>query len=741
MKLSPVFAIAFVAALTSLRLMAANPDPQVPFALHVPRDASYRFDGELSDYLRAITDHWLLRVSDENPAMLGMFASRDEQPLHDLLPWSGEFAGKHLTAGSEVLRITGSKKLRESLQKFVERLVTLQDKDGYLGPFPKENRLTGKAPNSRLGGTWDAWGHYHIMLGLLLWEEQSHDPKALACAARIGDLLCDHFLGGGHRVLDMGSPDQNQAIAHGLCLLYERTGTRKYLDLAEQVVTEFEALGAGDYVRTALAGKEFYATPKPRWESLHAIQALAELYCITGKREYRQAFEHIWWSIVQYDRHNNGGFSSGEQAVGNPYDPRPIETCCTIAWIAMSQQMLRLSGNSIVADELELSTMNQVFGLQSRDGAWCTYNTPMDGVRVPSSVDIAFQKRPGSEGLSCCSVNAARGFGMVGDWALLVDEHGGLVLNWYGPCKLGAKVGSTPVALSVVSEYPRSGHIVIRVEPESAKRFSLKLRIPHWSKTTTVSVNGALRAGVAAGSYYALDREWRAGDEVALELDMGIHYWAGEKNCAGKVALYRGPILLAWEPEAASQARFSPLWVLSSEHWVSSTAGQWIEADFEGDRVRWNGRRYDDAGKAIVNIDGQIIDTVDQYGPKRGEPFSWEHAGLGAGRHVIRITISGEKNSTSRGIWTNVTELRAAGGALMGAAASGLPILDVNQLSPRLRDGPAGVLVELSAADGRKIVMRDYAFAGENWRRYVTWLPARGAKVVHFSRDNPLRTQ
>ena len=46
----------------------------------------------------------------------------------------------------------------------------------------------------------------------------------------------------------------------------------------------------------------------------------------------RKAFENLWWSICKLDRHNNGGFSSGEQAQGNPYHPGAIETCCTVAW-------------------------------------------------------------------------------------------------------------------------------------------------------------------------------------------------------------------------------------------------------------------------------------------------------------------------------------------------------------------------------------------------------------------------
>ena len=345
--------------------------------------AHYELRGIMQEYLQGITGNWLLRVPDTNPAILQMLADRDRQPHRELLPWSGEFAGKYLTGATQVLRLTHDPKLKDCLSKFVENLVQLQAQDGYLGPFARDNRLAGT------GGTWDVWGHYHLMLGLLLWHEDTGDQKALACAVKIGDLLCRKFLRSGQRIVDTGSVEMNHAAIHSLCLLYEVTKTPAYLELARQIADdEFQDKRAGDYVRLALAGKEYYQGPKPRWESLHSIQGLAELYRITGDGNYRKAFEQIWWSIAKLDRHNNGGFSAGEQAQGNPYHPGAIETCCTVAWLAMGVDMLRLTGNSIVADELELSTLNQVLGYQHRSGKWCTYNTPMDGMRVNSLTGI-----------------------------------------------------------------------------------------------------------------------------------------------------------------------------------------------------------------------------------------------------------------------------------------------------------------------------------------------------------------
>jgi len=209
--------------------------------------------------------------------------------------------------------------------------------------------------------------------------------------------------------------------------------------------------------------------------------------------------------------------------------------------------MLRLSGNSIVADELELSTLNSVLGLHSPTGRWVTYNTPMDGVRKASAHDIVFQARAGSPELNCCSVNGARGFGMISDWALMSGQDG-LILNWYGPSTITTRlVSGTRVTLTQETDYPREGLVRLTVTAGRSEQFTLKLRIPHWSRTTTLRVNGQTVNSVTPGRYFALDRRWHRADAIEIEFDFSLHCWAGERECAEKVSLYRGPILLTYD--------------------------------------------------------------------------------------------------------------------------------------------------------------------------------------------------
>jgi DUF1680 family protein len=254
----------------------------------------------------------------------------------------------------------------------------------------------------------------------------------------------------------------------------------------------------------------------------------------------------------------------------------------------------------------------------------------MDGVRKPSTTDIAFQKRPGSERLNCCSVNAARGFGMISDWALMTERPaapggtGMLLLNWYGPGKLSATVPGGPrVEVVEETDYPREGKVDLTINPSKEMWFALKLRVPHWSHRTTVSLNGNAMQGVTAGAYYLIHRAWRAGDRVSVQFDFSPQAWVGERECAEKVSLYRGPLLLAYE-----------------------------------------------------SAEGDPLPTID-----------------------LKRIASGPALIPSRGV------------------------------------------VELDApvAGDNNVRLIDYGSAGSGGKRYVTWLPARDAKPVEFSKANPSR--
>lgn len=521
-------------------VVAAAPAPSGKVArpslpLEADPKAQFHFEGPVGERVQANTRGWLIPTPEANPGMLEMFRVRDRDPKPNLVPWAGEFVGKYLISAVQALRMDPDPELRATVERVVRELSATQAEDGYLGPFTRAERLRGH---------WDLWGHYHCMLGLLMWHEHSGDAGALRTARRAGDLVCATYLDSERRVIDAGSHEMNMAVIHGLGRLYRVTGEPRYLRMMREIEKDWER--AGDYLRTGEAGVPFFQTPRPRWESLHDLQGLVELYQITGEERYRRAFESHWRTILRWDRRNTGGFSSGEQATGDPYAPTAIETCCTVSWMALSLDMLRLTGDPTAADELELSTYNGGLGAQHPSGRWWTYNTPMDGAREASAHTIVFQARAGTPELNCCSVNGPRVLGMLSEWAVMRDPAG-LTVNFYAPGSSDAHLADgTAVALKTETDYPRTGKILLRVEPRKSAKFRLRVRIPAWAADSRVQVNGQTVAGVKPG-YVDLERTWRKGDEIRLDLDLAYRLLQGGRDALGRVSAYRGPVLLTYD--------------------------------------------------------------------------------------------------------------------------------------------------------------------------------------------------
>ncbi|MEO6184073.1 MAG: beta-L-arabinofuranosidase domain-containing protein [Verrucomicrobiota bacterium] len=498
--------------------------------------AQFEFTGPIGERIHANLDHWLLRAPQANPGMLEMFRVRDRKPEPQLVPWAGEFVGKYLISAVQALRMSDDLRLRAQVSNVVAELIATQADDGYLGPFAK---------NVRLLKNWDLWGHYHAIQALLLWHEQTGDPAALAAARKAGDLVCNTFLDTGKRVFDTGDAEMNMSILTGMAMLHRVTGEARYLRMAREVEKDWER--AGDYLRAGLDGREYYRSPKPRWESLHDLQGLVEMWRITGEPKYREAFEHHWRSIRRWDRRNTGGFSSGEQATGNPYTPSAIETCCTVAWMAITIDYLRLTGDLHAADELELSTLNGGLGAQHASGRWFTYNTPMDGVREASAHTIVFQSRAGTPELNCCSVNGPRIPGMLSDWAVMSSTDG-LILNWLGAGRFQMKLADgTPVTITSSDDAWRSGRTEFRVKTTAKNPIALRLRIPAWANRPKLLLNGRPVPNVIAGSYSILKRKWNKNDKLELAFEMPVRFVPGANEAAGTVSLFRGPLLLAYD--------------------------------------------------------------------------------------------------------------------------------------------------------------------------------------------------
>ncbi len=638
------------------------------------------------------------------------------------------------------------------------------------------------------------------MIGLLKWHVLNGDAEALTAARRIADLLCATFLGTGRRIHEVGELEMNMAPYHSLLLLHEKTGDMRYLELADEIEEDFEKPPAGDYVRTALQGLEFFQTPKPRWESLHVIQGIAGKYFITKKKKYRKAFEHLWWSMLKGDRHNNGGFTSGEKATGSPYHLGPIETCCTVAWTAMSVDMLRLTGDSIVADELELTLFNSGLGLMSPSGRWVTYDTPMEGRRENSVHSIVFQARPGTSELNCCSVNGPRVLGMLSDWALM-SRNGAFTLNYYGPGILSFKLPSgQQCRLIQITDYPRLPRVEVKVELEGPEEFTLGLRIPHWSKNTVVHIAGQRMERVVSGEYLEIERRWRSGDQISIEFDFSPHFWAREEP---------GHFYTDWETEwkvfgpVSTPSRDDRLAVLAKYAALPATLdvdGHMIsrsnvtsrrgELDFkslprphvpvdtfyaftvlESPSEVVVPIRFSAAWWSVITVNGKKVYDDDSCGFDGDVSLRLCRLDLPLrkGSNLIGWAVSRHPNhptwGLTAGISTPLSRLASSSGEDAFSLASiyrgplllafdhrfntmdieNIPGFDVRRLQEHVAQSDTApqpwLLLECAGTDGQPVRLCDFASAGATGNPYRTWFNVQGGvRPAEFTHSNPLRS-
>ncbi|WP_406603598.1 hypothetical protein [Niabella agricola] len=83
---------------------------------------------------------------------------------------------------------------------------------------------------------------------------------------------------------------------------------------------------------------------------------------------------------------------------------------------------------------------------------------------------------------------------------------------------------------------------VLETKKRNGIRFPLYLRIPAWCKEGSVKINGTPCQNGKGNTVVKIDREWKSGDAVTLELPMRIRKNTWQQN---SVSIQRGPLTYA----------------------------------------------------------------------------------------------------------------------------------------------------------------------------------------------------
>ncbi len=455
--------------------------------------------------------------------------------------WRGEYWGKWHTAAALAYLWQPTEERRAQLEKVVREVMKAQEPDGYLGPHNPEHRLV----------SWDVWCRKYVLLGLLASYDLTGDKSVLDAASRNADNLINEFAQKKLKVVETGHPvlqgTADSSILEPFALLYQRAGHKRYLEFAQSIIAQwnepFKAAPQGIHLmENALAGKPPYRNHA--YAIMSCFEGICELYRATGDRQYLDAAVRFGQSVRQYERMIDGSVSNQELFCDGARQQtelleQPQETCATVTWMKLCAQLLRLTGDPVWADELELSLYNAMAGAMTPGAEWFTYHTPLTGERVPSHVQQE------DVGLSCCVMSGPRGLMLTPHWAVMASASGPVV-NLYAPGTASATLtNGAKITIAQETDYPVGDQVKLIVTPAGRQRFTLRLRIPAWSQRTTLAVNGA-PVPCEPGEYAKLDREWSPDDQVTLALDLRGRAVPAPSG-APQLAVMRGPILLALE--------------------------------------------------------------------------------------------------------------------------------------------------------------------------------------------------
>ena len=460
--------------------------------------------------------------------------------------WQGEFWGKWFTSAALAYKYNPTPELKMKLTDAVKGLIATQTREGYIGNYALESRLKA----------WDIWGRKYVMLGLISYYDITKDKASLNAAAKEADFLIKELNEKNAPIVKLGNHRGMAAssVLEPITQLYVRTGNKKYLDFAEEIVRQWEdsTLDGPRLISksTVPVGQRF---PKPEkswygweqgqkaYEMMSCYEGLIELYRLTGKPEYKQAAERTWQSILDSEINIAGSGASMEAWFGGKaLQAIPInhfqETCVTVTWVKLSQQLLRLTGEAKYADAIEIAFYNALLGAMRPDGSdWAKY-TPLSGQRLGGSEQCGM-------GLNCCNASGPRGLFTIPHTAVMESKNGASV-NFYIDGTYELKIpGGNQLIIEQHTSYPVSGDIDISVKLKKAEHLSLAVRIPGWSEKSTVRVNGEPIQEVVPGEYLNISREWSNNDKLSISFDMrGKVHSIGEKPVYK--AITRGPVVL-----------------------------------------------------------------------------------------------------------------------------------------------------------------------------------------------------
>ncbi len=474
----------------------------------------------------------------------GLAAKAENYPNWESQGLAGHSAGHFLTALAQLAAL-GDEEASQKLDYTLSELARCQEAHGtgYVGAIGDGPNWWDDIAAGRLkvepfsvNGAWVPWYNLHKTFAGL------RDAWLIANRTAAKDMLirladwCEGLLSGlGDEQMQEMLRAEHGGMNEVLADVAAITGDERYLRLAERFCHRavLDPLVRGE----------------DRLNGLHAntqipkVIGYGRIAELGGDGRGRGAAHFFWTTVVErrsvafggnsVREHFNalGDFSSMLESREGP------ETCNTYNMLRLTEQLFRQTPDRRYADYYERALFNHILSSQHPEHGGLVYFTPIRPrhYRVYSQPEVCFW---------CC---VGSGMESHGKYGRFIYSHDGADL------RINLFVASTldwserGVRVEQVTRFPDEPRSVVRFSLRTPQRFAIRVRQPGWvaEGKLGVTVNGqSIAAVVEPDGYVSIEREWRDGDQLGLDLPMrtALEPLPGDTTYA---ALVHGPIVLA----------------------------------------------------------------------------------------------------------------------------------------------------------------------------------------------------
>jgi len=476
---------------------------------------------------------------------------------------------KVLEGASYALAVHSDPATAAYVDNLIDLIASAQEPDGYLyttrtinPQHPHEWSGTNRWMNEQ-ELSHELYNAGHLFEAAAAHYQATGQTNLFSIALREADLLVKTF---GPATNQLHYWPGHEIVEMGLVKLYRATGNTNYLALAKYFIDDRGSRpGGDDYHQSRIR-------PVDQTEAIgHAVRAgylysgLTDVAALTGDPQYARAVDAIWENCVGKKLYITGGIGAraAGEAFGDNYElpnrTAYCETCAAVANDYWNQRLFLLHGDAKYVDVLERALYNGLISGVSLDGTKFFYPNPLESA--------GNNERSPWFGCACCPGNITRFMASVPGY-FYAESGDSLYVNLFatGTAEVTLDNG---ISLKILqeSDYPWDGNIKLTILPENKSRFTVRVRIPGWAQnqpvpsdlytfltpakeSVTLRVNGHKVSLKLDHGYAVVNRTWKRGDEIELNLPMPVRRVVANELVAAdrhRVALQRGPIVFCAE--------------------------------------------------------------------------------------------------------------------------------------------------------------------------------------------------